>query len=372
MNEQKNTPKQVEACSGAEELSDYDNHCNNFYDGTEEGFATIKNQAKDRWHKILEACAPSLTAAIENNGQHVPCPVHGGTDGFRLFPDSDLTGGGVCNTCGNFPDGFKVLSWVNGWNFNETFDAVKAFLHDKQESDEVIFIDSVKEESARKKEYQRAKVEKTMNGAGVDEEIISEYFMSRGLPDYVPPSLLSNESLEYWDKTGPNPECLGNFPAMIAVYKRNDIECGIHCTYIKEDYSGKADVPNPKKSMKTVNDLKGCAIQLFPIEKNKPLVVCEGIETGIAIYEATKFPVWACGTATLLESVEIPDEVLTVYIAADLDKSERGGQAAERLAHRLHSEGKEVHIVTPSGPIIEGEKSVDWLDVLNQEVSSDY
>ncbi len=35
-----------------------------------------------------------------------------------------ITGGGVCNTCGIFHDGFELLSWINGWNFAQSIEAI--------------------------------------------------------------------------------------------------------------------------------------------------------------------------------------------------------------------------------------------------------
>ena len=59
----------------------------------------VRQRAAGRWLDLLGALAPALENALHRVGRHVPCPVHGGTDGFRLFRDADLTGGGVCNTC---------------------------------------------------------------------------------------------------------------------------------------------------------------------------------------------------------------------------------------------------------------------------------
>lgn len=80
----------------------------------------VKRQASYRWKEIFLALAPQLQPAIEKAGRHVPCPVHGGVDGFRLFPHYEARGDGICNTCGHFPDGFALLMWVNNWNFPQT------------------------------------------------------------------------------------------------------------------------------------------------------------------------------------------------------------------------------------------------------------
>lgn len=39
-----------------------------------------------------------------------------------------MNGSGVCNTCGNFRDGFALLEWVNDWSFRETLEAVAKVL----------------------------------------------------------------------------------------------------------------------------------------------------------------------------------------------------------------------------------------------------
>ena len=80
----------------------------------------VKEDARGRWERVLFALAPQLKAALERTGKHVPCPVHGGRDGFRLFRDVADTGGGICNTCGSFANGFALLMWINGWDFGQT------------------------------------------------------------------------------------------------------------------------------------------------------------------------------------------------------------------------------------------------------------
>lgn len=82
----------------------------------------IKAAARGSWGTICRELAPALAEAIEKRGRHVSCPVHGGEDGFRLFPDFDESGGGICNTCGTFSDGIALISWVNGWSFSTTIE----------------------------------------------------------------------------------------------------------------------------------------------------------------------------------------------------------------------------------------------------------
>ena len=97
---------------------------------------TVKAAAEGRWDAIFSALAPQLAPAQERVGRHVPCPVHGGTDGFRLFKHYAAKGDGICNTCGAKTDGFDMLCWVNGWTFAQALTAVGNFLGLKPEASE--------------------------------------------------------------------------------------------------------------------------------------------------------------------------------------------------------------------------------------------
>lgn len=88
----------------------------------------VKEAARGRWDVIFQALAPSLKSAQAHAGKHVPCPVHGGEDGFRLFPDYPQRGNGICNTCGAKSDGLQMLMWVNGWSFPQAIKEVASFL----------------------------------------------------------------------------------------------------------------------------------------------------------------------------------------------------------------------------------------------------
>lgn len=88
----------------------------------------VKAAAQGHWDAIFSALAPTLAQAQDRPGQHVPCPVHGGTDGFRLFKHYAEKGDGICNTCGARTDGFDMLCWVNGWTFVQALTEVAKYL----------------------------------------------------------------------------------------------------------------------------------------------------------------------------------------------------------------------------------------------------
>lgn len=88
----------------------------------------VKQAANGRWAEIYSALAPQLRLAQAHPGKHCPCPVHGGTDGFRLFSDYPEKGGGICNTCGVKIDGFQMLMWLHEWTFPEAVEKVGTYL----------------------------------------------------------------------------------------------------------------------------------------------------------------------------------------------------------------------------------------------------
>lgn len=94
-----------------------------FYDAKK-----VHEAARGNWLAILSALAPALEVAIQKVGRHTTCPIHGGKDGFRLFKDTHLSGGGICNTCGPKSDGISLLMWCNGWDFPTTLQSVASLL----------------------------------------------------------------------------------------------------------------------------------------------------------------------------------------------------------------------------------------------------
>ena len=87
------------------------------------------------------------------------------------------------------------------------------------------------------------------------------------------------------------------------------------------------------------------------------LLVGEGIESTAAAMLLFDLPGWATPGTSGLRSVELPEHVKDVVIAADRDAGGEGQAAAVALAERLQAEGREVEIQLP--PFVG-----DWNDVL--------
>jgi phage/plasmid primase-like uncharacterized protein len=326
----------------------------------------IKKRASHRWVEILSVLAPALGPALEKPGKHVPCPVHGGKDGFRVFKDVDATGGGVCNTCGSFGDGFALLQWVNSWSFRQSLEAVSISLG-LIPGCVVSLQDGTLKASGKKFNGLQGAERRRKNLLAVWEESQelrtddpAHKYLCRRIPglriEEIPSLkivLRYHARLPYYKDL----KFLDHFPALIAAIQ--DVQgrvVSLHRTYLSKG-GGKAHVNSSKKIMPPVvpGGTQGAAIKLF--SACEILGLTEGIETALGVHVAKSLPVWACVSANGLEMVEIPATVREVVIFADNDVSLRGQQAAHALAKRLLQEGRKVDIKIPEKP------GTDWLNV---------
>lgn len=334
----------------------------------------VRPLAEGRWEQILSALAPQLQPALERAGRHVPCPVHGGKDGYRVFKDVEYTGGSICNTCGSFSDGFATVMWANGWDFATTLKEVAACVGVGN------YYRSITPRSAP---APVAKQPDDADGAAIrslnrvwlesvpmldrDAEPARLYLARRGIGIIAPTSMRFHPSLPYYD----GEKKVGNFPAIICML--SDAEgkpVTIHRVYLTAD-GRKAPVESPKKLMRYPENRKvlGGAIQLTPVASGV-LAIAEGLETALAVIEGTGLPVWCAVNATLLANFVPPDGVRQVLVFADKDLPTKqhpkghGQEAARQLVQRLWKMGIKASAIVPAGEIQSGQKSLDWLDIL--------
>lgn len=201
-------------------------------------------------------------------------------------------------------------------------------------------------------------VKTVIEEADVGHERVAAYLSSRGLTIEAPAELGFLEEDNYRDKDfGPLA-----LPTMVAIFQDAQGEpVAVFRTYLDPVGDGKADVPWPKKFSSAVRKgaTMGGAVRLF--EEGPVMVVTEGVETALAVHQATGLPVWATCSANRLEKVVIPDVAQEVQIWADNDSNGVGQNAAQKLAERLHGEGHHVRVIIPP------EEDTDWLDVLNTD-----
>jgi hypothetical protein len=336
----------------------------------------VRPLAIGRWEEILSALAPQLTPALDRKGRHVPCPVHGGKDGYRVFKDVQSTGGSVCNTCGVFADGFATLMWANGWDFMTALNAVAEYLNichvsvtpPRRQQKSSSKLDNDEENDEKRQALNRVWNE-SIAILDRDAEPARLYLARRGISIPLPETLRFHPSLAYYDgnkKTGEYPAIV----AMVSGAEGNPVT--IHRTYLTKD-GKKAPVESPKKLMSYPKDRKiiGGAIRL--VDPGPVLAVAEGLETALAVMEGTGLPVWCAVNALLLEHFVPPPGVERVVVFADKDRSTEqhprghGQEAARRLVQRLWEMGIKASAIVPAGEIPAGQKSLDWLDILNRD-----
>jgi hypothetical protein len=170
------------------------------------------------------------------------------------------------------------------------------------------------------------------------------YLRGRGITCALPDSLRFQP--KGWHATG------HYLPMMLA---RVDGAAGfaVHRTYLRADGKGKAAVA-PAKAM--LGPCAGGAVRMSGGEG--PLVVCEGIETGLSLLCGllrTAATVWAALSTSGMRSLHLPPKPGRLTIAADGDQP--GRDAAYALASRAEALGWRVSLLpAPNGR--------DWNDIL--------
>lgn len=177
----------------------------------------------------------------------------------------------------------------------------------------------------------------------------------------MPTSIRCHPRLAYWEKDRiGNPIKAGEYPALVAlVSDKTGLPVGIQRIYLNEE-GARAAVSNPKKALCSIS---GGAIHLA--KPGEVLHVAEGLETSLAVFQSTNQPVWSSVSAAGMRALNIPTGVKDLHIWADNDPNQAGQKAAVELAHRAIKLGTAVFIHVPPGPIPQGQKNLDWLDILN-------
>jgi hypothetical protein len=167
---------------------------------------------------------------------------------------------------------------------------------------------------------------------------------------------LRNRGLEFDDPEGrvlrfhpqrarENPD--GEFerhPALLAALRNVRVgeQVGIINVYLQKDGH---DRIRDKKGKTVTGRAKDAVVMLSAFdEPTMGLVLCEGAETGIALFQQEMRPIWACGGATTLAKFPLLGGIESLTIAADTGKA--GQQAAEELAQHWREAGREALVIT--------------------------
>lgn len=324
----------------------------------------VRAAAAGRWRYVLERVGLPAGALTRRNK---PCPVCGGTDRFSFIDDG--RGAFVCRgleRCGG--DGFALVQHFLGCDFPAALAAVASALgmenagngftapEPPPRTHEETPRPVVKDNGGIYAIWRKGKPLTACCPAGL-------YLSRRGLALPDSDALRFTYILDYWHDRQIRARC----PAMLAkVTSPGGDFVGLHRTWLnhagdKARITDSNGEPLPVKKLATVRPhvMKGAAVRLFPPSGGR-LALTEGIETALAVNQASGLPVWACVSAFGLEHITPPDDVTDVWIFGDNDASKTGQRSAERLARRLKHLNRAVRVFIPE---CVGE---DWLDVFNR------
>ena len=130
-------------------------------------------------------------------------------------------------------------------------------------------------------------------------------------------------------------------------------------TFLTPDRTRNLRGKEKKSIRKSYGLIKGGFIQLGDIDRDKRLIVGEGVESTLSAAQITGLPAVSAVTVGNMKEIT-PPPCSEVIIAADNDKV--GEEAAEALAQRLASSGRVVRIVPPERP--HGVDKYDWNEAL--------
>ena len=174
---------------------------------------------------------------------------------------------------------------------------------------------------------------------------VEHYLRERGIALALPPSLRYASALRRLDGT--------YGPAMVARIDSIDAEMiGIARTWLARDAAGRWC----RLGRAMLGRASGGAVRLPGAAEM--LLVGEGVETCLAVLQATSMPVWAALSTSGMTALLLPASVRTVIILADHDHNGAGERAARAAAQRWLAEGRRVRIAMPP------QAGMDMADVL--------
>ena len=340
----------------------------------------LKEKMSGYWLNAFSVLAPALRHSIKKLGQNVPCPIDGGTDGFRLFKDANETGGGVKQSERVIPEGIDMLMWVNNWSFTQTFDELEGWLNGSPiHALPVIHIPKVKvvvDETNLRKWLNRI----WGDSLSLDQHMsypARAYFGYRHISQaaLAASDVRYHPNLTYKDTNG---KILGKFGAVLCLVRNNEGNpVSIHRTFITKA-GQKVNLGKDNKAKKVtppvLKNSKGRQVRLFE-SQNGYLGVCEGLETALAVHQVKQLPIWPNLSNTNLHSFVAPKGVHTVLNFVDKDRSKAGKKPAGEnsalvLAANLEAQGIRVINLLPPTPLLDTDaKGVDWADQLIRDPS---
>lgn len=372
-------------------------------------FDQVEAVSRGRVLEVLQYFSPGFDWDKARKSRNF-CPVHTGKNGdaFRCL-DLSKRGGPpfedvpsmVCNTCHGMKPVSGIINcvmWLTG--SQSKYDTLVEIANCLQldPNSESKPPPKIKPKTYEKKEPKRnSYAAKKLKNAWKEAlpisnpkayKIIKTYLESRGLSVQPSPIMRLAPSLEYRYEYDYDEErkrtiyrSAGYFPAILTLMTTNVTAkpMNIHRTYLDPVTFCKLMIKHPrtgltldpKKVMSPVIDGQtvNSVMRLFnPV--NGVIGIAEGIETCLAIYQATGLPMWSASNHYGLRYANFNSDIKVVLPFGDFDipddKGDRVGViSANTLAERMLEEGRQSEAFIPEFDLTGRDKGVDWLDMLN-------
>ena len=275
--------------------------------------------------------AAALNGKREGHNWRCRCPLHGGRS--LLVRDGD--GGRTLVKCWAGCAGADVIAELRRMGLVESYSAERGPISASN------IIEGRRDSENRRRDYALRIWRDTWRGEGSP---AATYLASRRIVlNPWPPSLRFHPHCP--QPRDENGNTVAPLPAMVALVEgvgRGPI--GIHCTYLKDDGTGKAEVERAKAMFGPVG---GGAVRFGLPQPGQWFAAAEGIETALSVHLACSMPACAALCANGLENLILPPEATHVVITGDNDANGVGQDAAHRAAKRFLSEGRSVKIALP-------------------------
>jgi hypothetical protein len=278
--------------------------------------------------------ATALGGRREGREWRCPCPVHGGLN--LLLADG--RNGRLLATC-----------FGGGCSWNEIYAALREQgLIDGGPFE--INPERQHELRSRRETEARTEIERLRRGISAARDLyrpampatgtpVEAYLRSRGIGGSIPVVLCFLPHCPH--RNG------GYYPAMLApIVNVDGYQIAVHKTFLSQE-GGKADLPKGEQR-ETRGPMRGGAVRLAQHQPDRELIVGEGIESTLSAMQLFRIPAWAAICANGIETLDLPDAIRRIFIAADHDTI--GLRAALLAQERWTSEGRSVRILRPPNP----------------------
>lgn len=338
----------------------------------------VRRRARGRWDLVFSRLVPQIAPAMAKPGRHVTCPFHGGQNDFRVAKETSrrpsyLDDGRCYCTCGSW-SGFDMVMHANNWDFTRAVEEVDMVLGGS--SSHIPIYQELPprkedlEAQLKKDERIKSSIRRMWKGSVPLTDPSARparlYLKGRQLGQVIMPldDIGMNPALEYYDE---DYKLVGRYPALVSIVRMLDGKVStVHRTFLSVD-GQKAPVSEVRKqySSPSGNPVMGAAVRLDKTVSDV-LHVAEGIESALAVRAIVDNvdPTWSTLNKELMRGLHIPDHVKVLCIWADRDKGYGGLEAATDLMKRVQATGRIAVVMLPPFEIPEGQKSVDWNDVV--------